>query len=307
MEIKEQQNGAIMNNQTKQHQKSDTGCALLAIACVAVGFATTAQAQPVTYDYDGLTGSPFPGTAISGQDNWTTTTTNAMEVRNDLSTRPGFSGNVASSPTDNAESHRLNDANFSFGFTGPDIRLSNVVRLRSNSFAATGFFADGNNNGSAQSNESSASFGVRNNGFIIRKAAQGTVIEDTEADIIGTGEAATQLWELVFDIDLDANSGDGSGSLSARYLGDDDGSFNPGTGFDDGNLNTIVGLQNVDLNMSAMVGDIDTDTLGLRIRRTGAASDNFTLATIPEPSTYALIGGLAVLGLALLRRNRSRG
>lgn len=40
---------------------------------------------------------------------------------------------------------------------------------------------------------------------------------------------------------------------------------------------------------------------------TGANADSMTINAVPEPSTYAAIGGLAALGLAVLRRRVIKG
>lgn len=54
-------------------------------------------------------------------------------------------------------------------------------------------------------------------------------------------------------------------------------------------------------------GIADTDILWLRISASGAEGnqhlvDSISVTAVPEPSTYALIGGFAALGLAMLRR-----
>jgi hypothetical protein len=54
---------------------------------------------------------------------------------------------------------------------------------------------------------------------------------------------------------------------------------------------------------------IDLDTIaenGGTVASTGTDRvDNFTVTAIPEPSTYAMVAGLAGLGFAILRRRRA--
>ena len=89
--------------------------------------ASCVTAATFVYDYSTVpTASPFPGTAIDGQDNWVDVE-GGPTVRNDLDVVPGIDGNDF---YDNGLgiATRVNDQVFSYALTGSQLTMSYVGR-----------------------------------------------------------------------------------------------------------------------------------------------------------------------------------
>ena len=106
--------------------------------------------------------------------------------------------------------------------------------------------------------------------------------------------SGSEWWHIKLDVDLAANSGLGEATLYAEKAGS-------GTG-----LQPVAGLTDVNLNLDDDAATWD----GLSVDLQWGAGidnikiDNIKITAVPEPSSAAVMAGLAGLGLALLRRRR---
>jgi hypothetical protein len=202
------------------------------------------------YDYSTVpNGSAFPGTTLTGQDNWTEPAGgNGVKARNDINAVPGFSGNNAYNSAAGVYATRKNNIAFSYAIpaAATTLKLSLVGRINSSATAAFGPGFDANNNGSINSanalGEYGFEFGYLSNTWFIRQAAQGTV---TQTPNLGLG-ASGHSWYMELRVDLAANAGDGVGSLYVKQLGDT--SNNPVND----TLTAVPSLQNINLGIKRM-------------------------------------------------------
>jgi hypothetical protein len=255
---------------------------------LAVVFAIVATASMVTsvgiaetfvYDYSTVpTASPFPGTAIAGQDNWVDLGGDPT-VRNDLDVVPGIDGNNF---YDNGVGtvSRINDQNFSYTVADSQLTLSYVARENPSSTSAFALavdtvFADINGTEGVinQPGELSFTFGFNADRWYIQEAALGAEFFSDDLGFEGGG----RTWLIQIDVDLSANGGDGSGSLSVQQLGDT--SNNPVAD----TLAPVDGLQDINLLLSRMDtegGNSNPSTWDGIYTSAGAGNlDNLTIVT----------------------------
>ena len=259
---------------------------LLTIGASLTLAASASAATSYVYGFETATASAGSGTSIAGNDNWAVVSGSAS-VRNDIAGDPGFagmSGNVGYNATSDTQISRANDGNFSYTAANT-MTLSFVIRARNNSSYGSSFaLADGGAGG-----EVAFQFGLLNDSWFIRQADFGTTTTS------GAGLTSTSEGYLVeIEVDILANSGNGSGSLFVTNM-------EPGGG----TRTAIAGLQNTDLGILAMDGgstDISTwDSLYVRHFGGGSTVDTLTITAVPEPSSAALLG---LGGLALILRRR---
>jgi len=253
-----------------------------AIPAALFGLALAAQGETLVYDFDNgnITGAPFPGTSLIGQDGWVARV-GTINARNDLTRAGGAVGGISiyeATPTGGIAT-RLNDAAFQYAITGPTIQLSLVARISNSGIAWFALGVDANDNGvigvtsPAEDSEVGFQFGFNLGNLVVRRAAFGSLV--TAPDPMNS----TEIWRVVLDVDLSANGGDGSGSLSAQYLGDDDGSFDAGKST---TLDPVAGLQDINLGILAMAEPDYTQWDGIYARiGNGAAMDTLTISGDP--------------------------
>ena len=205
------------------------------------------------YDYSTVpNGSAFPGTTLTGQDNWTESAGGTgVKARNDINAVPGFSGNNAYNAAGGVYATRKNNAAFSYAIpaAATTLKLSLAGRINSSAVAAFGPGFDANNNGSINAanalGEYGFEFGCLSNTWFIRQAAQGTVTQSPALGLTASGRS----WYMELRVDLAANGGDGSGSLFVRQLGDT--SNNPVND----TLTAVPSLQNINLGIKRMAAN----------------------------------------------------
>jgi autotransporter-associated beta strand protein len=90
-------------------------------------------------------------------------------------------------------------------------------------------------------------------------------------------------------------------NVNGRFVSNDivNVTFTPAL-FDGGNTLTVLGVADSRLDEWTVNGS----AIGVNYAWTGDSGNGFSLVAIPEPSTYALLGGVGALALALLRRRR---
>jgi len=276
-----------------------------AIPAALFGLALAAQGETLVYDFDNgnITASPYPGTSLIGQDGWVARV-GTINARNDLTRAGGAVGGISiyEATATGGIATRLNDAAFQYAITGPTIQLSLVARLGTTGSAWFGLGVDANDNGTigvtypAEDSEVGFQFGFSGGNLVVRGAAFSSQ-QNTAPDPMNS----TEIWRVVLDVDLSANGGDGSGSLSAQYLGDDNGSFDAGKST---TLDPVAGLQDINLGILAMAEPDYTQWDGIYARiGNGAVMDNLTISVIPEPTSFAL-ALLGMVGLSLFGRRR---
>ena len=263
---------------------------LVMVLLAALVAGAGAYAQSVIYDFDNgnVTGSGFPGTSLIGQDGWVARTGD-MKARNDITRAGGAIGGISGYlATDDAIATRINDAAFQYAITGPTIRLSLVARLNTTSSAWFGLGVDADDNGtigatSPEDSEVGFQFGFTGGQLVVRRAAFGSLVT------VAAPMNNTEIWRVVLDVDLSANGGDGSGSLSAQYLGDDNGSFDAGKST---TLDPVAGLQDINLGILAMAEPDYTQWDGIYARLdAGASMDNLTITLASSATPGTLIYG----------------
>ncbi len=276
------------------------GCLLLAIVALA---GNLAWAETVyTYDFDSLTGSANPGTPLPGQDGWVNLRSDgkyAIGVRNEagISGWPGFNINCTSRAASSSGYHGKGSGVYTI--TDDQMRMEMTARVTSYYTAAAtktllllGIWADDGDNAMERDPPTKDEYGFLF-GFnvydtpVIQPAAGGTTVTGT---VPGGAIDSGDVWRLVLDVDLTANSGNGAGSLSMKYLGDTDGTFDVGKSLA---LNPVTELQNINLNIQAMgASKTVSGWHGLMLRQNYALMDDVVIASVPEPSTLILLLGM---------------
>lgn len=274
------------------------------LACVAVAVISGLISMPasaVVYDFESLSAA-----AIAGQDNWTSYLGAAQVVTPSGAGNPSTRVFTASGAA-NIESFgsRINDGNFSIPtFTGSETATVLQFDLRlattGNSQATMGVGRDIDSDGSIEASVISGSFevnpvfgadvigGVPH--FMLTTNGGGTL---TGYVAFPTGFTAADWIRVRLDMDLTANSGDGSGSVSAQNL------------TTAGAMTPITGLQNLNLNLTtggqapSLWNGIYAESYGGDAN--GGESDNFTVL-VPEPASAVLLAE----GAGLLARSRRR-
>jgi CotH kinase protein/Lamin Tail Domain len=252
------------------------------------------------YDYSTVpAASAFPGTALAGQDGWVLPGGGSVTVRNDLNAVPGMSGNNAYNSAAGVYATRKNSGAWSYAVpaNATAMRLSLVGRINSTATAALGPAIDSSGNGSISSanalGEYGFEFGYVNNTWFVRQAAQGTTTATASLGLNGSG----RTWLMELRVDLQANGGNGAGSMFVRQLGDTANQPVNDT------LNPVPTLQNVNLGilrMSANGGNSSPAAWdGLLTRIAAGNLDTLTVAwstpgVIPgAPQLFAFTGGLS--------------
>lgn len=277
------------------------------IVCAMLILSGQAKGDRVTYDFDALNGSGFPGTTMVGQDGWSamagTTAAAGFTVRSDLAgaTNNHITGN-GTYATSSSQLARVNDGNFSFPTViGNTLALEFTLRGSpgGNSFAHFTLGHDANNDGTLSFPESGPALGFINGRFFIRVAtANAPQTVATEQSLLNSGD----VWEARMEIDFSANGGDGAGSVFARALNESGVDVSGTT-----TLQPVAGLQNLNLKISNMAGagaDDPTQWDAMLIRGNGGTSlDNLVVETIPTPSAFGT--GIVLLGGMVLKRRRN--
>lgn len=279
----------ILNSKPMKSRLRET---LVASAIFALTMGGAASADTFVYDYDNgsVTGSAA-GTNLAGQDGWVSLS-GTPKVRNDI-VGGGLGGNSSwgGGGTLSTQASRVNNPNWGYAINGPNIQLSMIVRAdestANDTVATFALGIDANKNGSIQgggTDETAFQFGFRFAAFTMRGADFGT--ETNGATVV----SGTEYWKLVLDVDLDANGGDGSGSLSAQYLGDTNGSFDAGKST---TLDPVATHQNVNLQISNMGANTDyTKWNGIYVRNQyNSFVDNLTISGDVVLPTTVFNGG----------------
>lgn len=280
-------------------------------ALAAAYFAPPVNGSAV-YDYSTVpNGSAFPGTTLTGQDNWTEPAGGTgVKVRNDINAVPGFAGNNAYNSAAGVYATRKNNAAFSYSIpaAATTLKLSLVGRINSTATAAFGPGFDANNNGSINAanalGEYGFEFGCLSNTWFIRQAAQGTVTQSPALGLTASGRS----WYIELRVDLAANAGDGAGSLYVKQLGDT--SNNPVNDV----LTAVPSLQNINLGikrMSANGGNSAPTAWNGILTRAGAGNiDDLRIewssgSGSSAPQIFAFTGNLSNEGEQITLRDAS--
>lgn len=144
--------------------------------------------------------------------------------------------------------------------------------------------------GAGNLNSNSGTFGV-----------DSTLLDETAANIDGTGEAIT----LIFDknitlnfIDFNSIGGDLSTGTALTIAGTTYNLFDGVTGLNANDLYTP----------SSPISVTTSDSIV--ITGSGASSSfyiqNFNITVVPEPNTYALLAGVSALGFVMMRRRTAK-
>lgn len=220
---------------------------------------------------------------LGGQDNWVNAFGAPFSVSTGIGTDTTKVVGTAGSTSSNFAT-RVNDGNFSFG------SLVGVTAL------TLGFdtrYVDGGNGGinnqshfsisSPSGSTGSPFFGLQGNNLTINNSA-----------FTLPGSLNFDDWiSLRLQMDLTANSGNGSGTLFYKNLTDGD------TGY-----TAVSGLQNINLNLSSQ----DPTQWSRMVLRTGFYEgnkiDNLFIETTPVPEPGTVLVGAACIGVTVFRRRR---
>jgi hypothetical protein len=256
--------------------------ALLALSIGAV------QAAVVSYDFENLTGSGYPGTDIIGQDAWNGS---GYPTVYQTASWPSSGNSLFGRGSGWSLAERVNDSNWGFQITGDNIQIAMTMRMASANIPI-GLFRlgqDADNSGILSGNEMGFSFGVRYDFWEVQPAPNSGLSSPTAVPV---GTSGSEVIKAVLDIDLGANGGDGSGSLSIENitLG--------------GSLTPVAGLQNVNLEILSMDNPNPATWDTVWLAAGGYTQiDDLTISgdVIPEPATMGLLGIFGA-GMLFLRR-----
>lgn len=265
---------------------------LLAMVCVAT------PAQATTYTFEGLVGGN-----LLGQDNWLHYNTGAnVGGEAQVQAGTGFDGTtVARSNTGNVQVSRANDANYSFPTINSAVTIIQQADFRFNGDENIFMLSSDGANGAVFN--STPYVGLTGNltttaAFRFRLAhfgASTNVLLSTAAPEIQAGD-----WIRIQTIlDMAANGGDGSASVSYQDLTLGQVGFTP-----------IPGMQNVAAGLLAngLANKYTFDRMYFRggVANGGQQIDNLTVEVVPEPTSIA-IGAIGLVGmLSYGWRNRCR-
>ena len=272
------------------------------VLLVAVLAAGTANAAAIVYDFDGLSAAGYPGVNIGGQDGWGVQLEGSpgFVVRNDQTAWPGaLDGNI---PWGYGES-LASRVGVDYKITGNNITLEFNGIVGSGAKNMFGLGVDDNFDGSVVDGDDEQGFlfgwtGKDGGYWTITPAAQAADI--SSAAVTPDTES---VWRMVLDVDLAANGGDGSGSLSVQELYKAN-----GTAVVD-SLTAVTGLQNINLGILSMADANPTQWDGRVLEGYNGTFDYLTISgdvEVPEPGTWVLmlIGAVCLAAARLRRRNR---
>lgn len=219
---------------------------------------------------------------IHGQDNWIDKPGQGQAA---IRLDGGFNGTKVAwhVPTvvfnESAYLARVNDGGFSFAPIAPS-QCEAIVQFEctGDNIAVFALGTDLDGDGILSAGEIGPAFGTDDRTFRVEKAAFGSSF----AVPFGSGNGKDDWYRMRLEIDLAANGGDGSGSLSYRNLTDGDPDFVP-----------LAGLQNLELGLLGMdpaAPPTSWNTMWLHLRTGGGntpSADNLVPnAKILPPQTY---------------------
>lgn len=252
------------------------GAASLVLAC-------SASAVTITYDFEALNSNTGSGVALNGQDNWTTSGSAVNVITVDGSKRAvGISNTAFSNAT------RLNNVGFTMNLPADVTEFTLSLDARVGTFVSAGTHSRRNlfglTVGSGNFLFGSGGDAAQVNKWLIQ-AADGT---PTFSDAITTASSSVYM-NITLAVDLAANGGNGSATLSVNNV-------------------AIAGMSDISLGLSSLAGYTNGASFDGMAISSGdfGRLDNLTLTytAVPEPSSFALLGGLGMLGVAVLRRRR---
>lgn len=262
-----------------------------ALLCALIA-SPSAKAATTTFDFSGTQyATNFTETANGARLSVNTGINNGVLEMSNVSSLAGVATYNTAFPSSNTASFNLKiDGSFStmpttfggdsIGFmtnvNGSGVGYMAIFRIRTSSGASEADFR--------------LFEAVKTDGTTTPLVQVGSTIVLNSAALGGTVFTSSTFY--TFGLQVDPNSGNGSISFT-------------GSIFNASNGNTIGSFGAIN-DASAIFGGT---TVGLRLGTQGnvnnfTRADNFTLTTVPEPSAFAVLGGVAALGFAALRRRR---